>query len=642
MGVTGLKTFISQNKLLIPGYKVRETKLIIDANNLQGSLIIQDGDAFKFGGDMVFYREMLTTFIENLRDCKIEPIFVFDGAQTQNVNTSKTREKFKRCREKHKIALKVSSTGEGSFIPCPLATIILKSVLIDNKVRMVQAFYEADSEIARLANEYQCPVLSNDSDFFLVNLPQGVIPIEHFDFCTVKQDQSSGSYVPYILCKIFFQENIVKLFYNLNVSTLPLLGPLVGNDFVDRSYFESFCETLSMRAIQQSNARRRNLKAFTQNHERIIKVLSFLRGKSLNQAINEVCNTYATGRRKNLKSFLHEQVRVYLVDVEDCFQNNMYYYIVSKINISRDKRDEIIKICDWLQKACEETTIHSRSLEILVRNKLFFRGTISDLSLSSPISCFARVAGVLANFMRLSNKLNQPVHYYDRVGVEYQLVTQEPERIYVKEDGGPIRSVNLKLFDLKNVDEMLCKNIICDTFSTNYESRLKYCEYLRDLNVMPLSWVRNITSLRILFDYINNYSTSNLWAKFKQAVLIAYIYHMNLEHINNSSKEGLIAGFEFMDLIKSINHKYKLSSIPRTKEYTNHRFNVRIVHQISQLQVSIMAYETINGIFNTPFETLRPHLWFNSCFIYNLTRLLKVDKMSLPGMYRFIANDYIN
>lgn len=44
-------------------------------------------------------------------------------------------------------------------------------VLIQRGVPLVQCLFEADKEIACLAHQWKCPVLSNDSDFYIFDLP---------------------------------------------------------------------------------------------------------------------------------------------------------------------------------------------------------------------------------------------------------------------------------------------------------------------------------------------------------------------------------------------------------------------------------------------------------------------------------------
>lgn len=48
---------------------------------------------------------------------------------------------------------------------------VFVQVLDQRGVPLVQCPFEADSEIACLAYQWQCPVLTNDSDFYIFDLP---------------------------------------------------------------------------------------------------------------------------------------------------------------------------------------------------------------------------------------------------------------------------------------------------------------------------------------------------------------------------------------------------------------------------------------------------------------------------------------
>lgn len=635
MGVVGLKDFFQRYNLMSGTRYIHSTKLIVDANLLQYVLLNREKHGFKFGGNLVLYRQLLKSFVDNLRMCKIEPIFVFDGAQIEKGYASKTDEIMRRCTIYHEQTIKLSETGQGSFVPSPLATVAYKGILLDLKVTIVQAFYEADQDIARLARRYQCPVLSNDSDFLLMDLPNGVIPLDSFCFDSPSKRTSTtdGDYylTMAIKCSIFFVSKLVKTL-KIAAKTLPLLGPLIGNDFVPRTFFENFCKQLPKITVEQVfGSNYIAPEKFMNNHARILRVLSFLRNLSLEQAINHVCDTYPAKERDDIRECLNQTVKLYQINENVNFVSDMYQYIKSCLSPKMEVSDkEIANVSTWLQIACENTTITNKSLEIFVRNKLFFEGTISDLSLPSPIFYFTRIIGILARFMRMSNRLNKPVLYYDRRRGKYHRYMQIPIRMYIKEGEGLLKSINIKLFgELTDVDELLGKKIMCGAFLSVYKDRNKFYSKLSDLGMMPPYWAEQITYIKMLFNYIDKRSKGYLWGKFKIAVLVCHIYHMHREF-----KDELTEGLEFMQLIKILDEKYELQTDSSINN--DDKFNIRIVHQISQLQVSILAYETMNGILGEPLVRLKPHLWFNSCFIYNLTRLLKFDELYLNGLYPYI------
>lgn len=84
-----------------------------------------------------------------------------------------------------------------SVLPLLLKTVLL-AVLKEFKVEIVQCQYEADGDIAALARGLKCPVVSNDSDFYVMDVL--VIPLNLVDFNTTVKSSDGGSAIQ---CKLF-------------------------------------------------------------------------------------------------------------------------------------------------------------------------------------------------------------------------------------------------------------------------------------------------------------------------------------------------------------------------------------------------------------------------------------------------------
>lgn len=91
-----------------------------------------------------------------------------------------------------------------SVLPLLLKTAFL-TVLKDLDVEVVQCQYEADGDLASLARGLKCPVVSNDSDFYVMDVL--VIPLSLMELTgAVKCDDGFA-----IQCKIFYMANFLKL-----------------------------------------------------------------------------------------------------------------------------------------------------------------------------------------------------------------------------------------------------------------------------------------------------------------------------------------------------------------------------------------------------------------------------------------------
>ena len=118
---------------------------------------------------------------------------------------------------------------------------------------------EADAEIASLANALNCPVLSNDSDFFIFDIRGGFIPLSSFNW-KIRPLKSD----------IFYRTKLAHHF-RIRPELLPLFASLAGNDYVSlellkplheslgpfkgkQAKFQSICTQLSSVSTSESNA----------------------------------------------------------------------------------------------------------------------------------------------------------------------------------------------------------------------------------------------------------------------------------------------------------------------------------------------------------------------------------------------------
>lgn len=76
----------------------------------------------------------------------------------------------KRLSSKIKEADSLSRGRNGCVLPILTREVFIQ-VLVQRGVPLVQCPVEADWEIACLAYQWKCPVLTNDSDFYVFDLP---------------------------------------------------------------------------------------------------------------------------------------------------------------------------------------------------------------------------------------------------------------------------------------------------------------------------------------------------------------------------------------------------------------------------------------------------------------------------------------
>ena len=191
MGVPKLASFISQN---FTGWKRTDfskwTHVIIDGNNFYLQLYkisfpwVLGGEYEQFGAEVEKF--FTKSGFKN-------PIVVFDHGPRKNLTDEVV---CKHRKDSLKVIERLQSqnewdlnhvNGRGNSIAPVLVTATFYSILRKLKIEIVFADGEADGKIAALANQYECPVISSDSDFFLYNLEHGFV---YFDrhFCEKKTD----------------------------------------------------------------------------------------------------------------------------------------------------------------------------------------------------------------------------------------------------------------------------------------------------------------------------------------------------------------------------------------------------------------------------------------------------------------------
>lgn len=250
MGVRGLTQFVESKGLLV-SHILRNTKLVIDGNNLCYYLYRKCKVADIFGGDYDEFAEKCKEFFNSLNVCGIEAYVVFDGAEP--IDGSKTKTMIKRARKRIKLSSNKSTTkinkdkklteptnqqSEDCLLPI-LAFNTLRSALADvPHVKHFTCQHEADRHVAKLANHWNCPVMTQDSDFFVYDISAGVVSLD-----------VSDPHVPDtcgIPCKLYRLKTMVDLLGFKSSGCVALFATILGNDIVDKQHSDKILKILSI------------------------------------------------------------------------------------------------------------------------------------------------------------------------------------------------------------------------------------------------------------------------------------------------------------------------------------------------------------------------------------------------------------
>ncbi|XP_049995157.1 single-strand DNA endonuclease ASTE1 isoform X1 [Alexandromys fortis] len=235
MGIRGLMSFVEDySNEFFTDLKLRDTKVIIDGYSLFHRLCFNSDLELRYGGDYDSFADVVQRFFESLFACHICPYVVLDGGC--DISDKKLTTLKDRAREKIQAAHSLSVGGRGNVCPLLIREVFIQ-VLIRLKVCFVQSFSEADRDIMTLANHWNCPVLSSDSDFCIFDLRSGFCPLNSFQWRNVNTVKNTQDY--YIPAKCFSLDAFCRYFSNMNKTLLPLFAVLCGNDHVNLPIIET-------------------------------------------------------------------------------------------------------------------------------------------------------------------------------------------------------------------------------------------------------------------------------------------------------------------------------------------------------------------------------------------------------------------
>ena len=227
MGIKGLSSFIDNfftgwTKESVAGY------LVFDGYGLCYTL--HDALDWTAGGQYPEYYAIVSHFFKKLLKADVKPIVVFDGVCEQ--------EKYdvfiqRRQDVVNRIHTAMVQSDRASLVLPLLAVEVFMTVLAEAGITFHVVDGEADATIVQIANHYSCPVVSNDSDFYVFNIEGGFIPTSRFYWNA--DPVTADIYHTRAFCQQF----------KLGDETLMLLIPSIeGNDFLPTLHTNTFEEYL--------------------------------------------------------------------------------------------------------------------------------------------------------------------------------------------------------------------------------------------------------------------------------------------------------------------------------------------------------------------------------------------------------------
>ncbi|KAL3858973.1 hypothetical protein ACJMK2_009218 [Sinanodonta woodiana] len=627
MGIRGLTAFIDNNPQFLQDYKLRDTRVVIDGKNFYFFLYDFFNIACHYGGDYNVFCKRVRQVFSHFRTCNISPYLVFDGGYEPS--DRKLATVLARASKRRYIASFISHGGGGNILPL-LTYEAFCNVVKEMDIPHVSCVYEADDQIAALANDWNCPVLSNDSDFYVFDLKGGFIPLDYIDFnlCSVKSHEDvgkSGESDHYLQVKIYHTDNLVKSFNGLDKTVLPLLATLLGNDYVDRTSFEAF-----YKKIKYPKHSTKHL-VLPKKHRHLIGLMHWLNClSSIESGLEQVLELTPKDKRDVLKDTI-------LRSMEGYTNNYTYKYLnLVKFFTERDTTElaEMGELCDyygnplpaWFTTALRTCQIPIVLQNVAVLHRVILNCQVEQMTETSASRCSAKVRQIVYGLVMSSND--------GRSATKSNTVGKGSRDISVEEYDREMK--NLKKFYMEPIKEIPgCEDAPSleeiPKLSQNHRQDIIFSSLgiPRDIlidNMMPLSlvffaiwiWVQNSVpkiSLNHLKAYIVNLIMLHLkdWRDGNGKVsepreMLDSQFHLVFRELSEKDLNQLWTNLE--KFLKKQEHTKKNPIEPD------------VIHGYSQLQACLHDMICLNRLLLCPFPTPCLELIFNGTFLYSFCREL--------------------
>ncbi|CAL8101961.1 unnamed protein product [Calicophoron daubneyi] len=326
MGVRGLSSYISGNAGNFKEYELHNSLLVIDAENYINYCYRSSPLLRHYGGEYMDFTVYVRIFLKLLGKCRITPIFVFDGCHDKEGTKLDTllRRNMDRIQDLKRFLLHAQAPLDPDTISDvpdilpKLTNTVFVEILRECNIYHVACEREADVHIAELAALLDCPLLSNDSDFYIFRPPNPenyrYIPLNSLS----SQCKRAGTRCPSCVaasmdcfslsCSVFVPGG--PSLKRVCPSLLPLLAVLVGNDFMS---------AIRLPASVQTILNRRSTSGLSFNARRIDALIEWLGGfgDDTTTPLREVLSSYAEEDLKTITNQLTHGVSGYTVNPED-------------------------------------------------------------------------------------------------------------------------------------------------------------------------------------------------------------------------------------------------------------------------------------------------------------------------------------
>lgn len=624
MGISKLTTFMNDNlRLLFKEHQLHSTKVVVDGNSLYHFIFYENKVDFVHGGDYYDYAIKIKEFFRLLQSCNIQPFVVFDGGNEPGDKKFETTRRRMKYRQDLLDEAK-NNENKDDVVPI-LAFETFKAVLDEIRTTFAVCDFEADKEIGLLANELSCPVMSNDSDFFMLPLTAGFL---HFDrvkltLNTIETKNGSSHYLP---AQIYYVSKFVEKF-PLGKNVLPVFATLVGNDYIDTNVFALFYDHLRKLKFGKSQF------SIPRSGNKIYIVIQWLetRSESVDE-VKEMCKTF--GDRQRISSAFEITTKAFTFSkTENEKKMHSLLWGEESNTVGKPLRD-FNAISEWYVLNHRKGVFPPRLMDIITTKKRFLTPQMENRKTNSTTTsyqCSIKIRACIYGIL-----LSEDIQKGKMVSVE------EYDYKGKFESGKPVdhQQILAKCGTLPTITEI--KNLP----QPDKEQMLR-----RILNIPPLSKFKLTKDLELVMGIVLFWikeSDPKVTQYHLKSVIICMIMlnvinklNVLFKHDSIGCKPSLIetAVLEMTEKgLEEANANF-LTYFTKLEHSGNDPLNCQIIHGFAQFQTCIMATMHLNSLLLHPFPSPCIPLIFSGTFLYKFCLELSEQEDPDVFIHELLLND---
>ena len=595
MGVRGLTTYVQHDTKSTKPFKLHDTDLVIDGSALQYYLYGISSQASrdaKYNGDYVAYSQTIMKFFHALKKCKIIPYVIIDGGMDPSEIKLKTI--LERMRHRLSSLKRVASGYEEHLLPI-LSSRVFIEVLMDMKVKVIRSIFEADGDVAMVGNILECPVLSNDSDFYIFDLKGGYITLDSMHFQQIQTCFNGENSFKCILCDRFVHSYFLNPHPGLKPQVLPLLSCIIGNDYISSETFKNICASGSSEPTCRKERRKR-----------MERLLAWLAGKSLEEGRRNVIQQTSRTGRETATLLLDKALELYsrAIATDPCPLNHLNQNECDSNHVSLMPEES--QLSESIIKEHIQAFHDSSLLNLVTTGKIFLDPQSEHFSIASSYSSARKLIIYYCSMLRPTDDSEMEVTVYERIDAN---IGEDSFRVVTKlSDGTSIPSIT-SLDDLTVVES---RNLVLKLLDSHEDITSNITSKLGELSLDDDS-VSLVSSFVIVLNYTIANSEDSVTVESVIALVVCLIYY---EIIVTNKRNKMI------ECVQKLTVKSLFDKLTKKPSKTS-ILDTRIVHFNSQFQAVILFFSRINRLLKLPIAEIQVHRFLNGVLFYNLVSELR-------------------